>query len=99
MTSEQEKKMLSLMIEMYEKGKKEDLSALKEYAFKRIDYCPRKEEKTFCSTCPIHCYAPKYRQLIKEVMRYSGPRMIYKHPIIAIKHMVDTIKDKIKQKL
>ncbi len=42
----------------------------------------------FCSKCPIHCYKPKMREHIREVMRYSGPRMIFYHPIIAIKHML-----------
>ena len=96
MTIEQEKKLITIMIEIYEKAHGEDLSTLKEYAYKRIDHCPRKEEKTFCSSCPIHCYAPVYRQQIKMVMKYAGPRMIYKHPVIAIKHMINTIKTKIK---
>lgn len=97
MTIQQEKKLITLMIEIYEKRHGEDLSSLKEYAYKRIIHCPRKKEKTFCSSCPIHCYAPDYRQQIKMVMKYAGPRMIYKHPIIAIKHMVNTLKTKIKQ--
>ena len=29
------------------------------------------------------------REKIRMVMRYSGPRMIYKHPIAAIWHMID----------
>jgi hypothetical protein len=29
------------------------------------------------------------RENIRVVMRYSGPRMIYKHPIAAVWHMID----------
>ena len=94
MTIEQEKEMITLMIEMYEKGNHEDLTELKNYAYQRIDRCPRKAEKTFCSSCLIHCYAPSYRQKIREVMKYAGPRMIYKHPIIAIRHMINTLQAK-----
>ena len=31
---------------------------------------------------------------IREVMRFSGPRMIFVHPIIAIKHVMETKKEK-----
>ena len=54
MTIDQEKELISIMIKIYEDGNKVDLSDLKNYAFKRIEFCPRKEEKTFCSSCPIH---------------------------------------------
>jgi hypothetical protein len=30
------------------------------------------------------------REKIRMVMRYSGPRMIYKHPIAAVWHLIDT---------
>lgn len=91
-----EKELLALMISIYEKDHHQDLSKLKEYAFKRIDCCPRKEEKTFCSSCPIHCYQKIYREQIKEVMKYSGKRMLFKQPIITIKHLINTIKYAIK---
>ena len=47
MTIEQEKKLITIMIEIYEKGHGEDLSTLKEYAYKRIDHCPVKKKKHF----------------------------------------------------
>lgn len=50
MTIDQEKELISIMIKIYEDGNKVDLSDLKNYAFKRIEFCPRKEEKTFCSS-------------------------------------------------
>ena len=84
MTIDQEKELISIMIKIYEDGNKVDLSDLKNYAFKRIEFCPRKEEKTFCSSCPIHCYQKTYRQQIREVMKYSGKRIIFKHPMVAV---------------
>ena len=91
-----EKELLELMISIYENDHHQDLSKLKEYAFKRIDCCPRKKEKTFCSSCPIHCYKKIYREQIREVMKYSGKRRLFKHPIITIKHLINTIKYAIK---
>ena len=69
MTIDQEKELISIMIKIYEDGNKVDLSDLKNYAFKRIEFCPRKEEKTFCSSCPIHCYQKTYRQQSYEIFR------------------------------
>ena len=34
------------------------------------------------------------RAKIKQVMRYSGPRMIFSHPIIAMKHVIETKREK-----
>lgn len=67
---------------------------LAEYAKSRSDNCPFMEEKTFCSNCKVHCYKPEMREKIRKVMRFSGPRMIFVHPIMAIKHVICTIKEK-----
>jgi hypothetical protein len=63
--------------------------SLLEYAYLRLDKCPFQEEKTTCAQCPIHCYRPAMREQVREVMRYAGPRMIYRHPVLAIRHMLD----------
>ncbi|RRJ26742.1 hypothetical protein EHV10_01545 [Lachnoanaerobaculum gingivalis] len=34
------------------------------------------------------------RQKIKEVMRYSGPRMIFSYPIVCIRHAFSTLSQK-----
>ena len=65
-----------------------DCAALQEYAFARLEYCAFGEEKPKCSECPIHCYKPSMREAIRKVMRYSGPRMIVKHPVMALRHVV-----------
>jgi predicted amidophosphoribosyltransferase len=63
--------------------------ALLEYARKTLDKCIFSEGKTTCARCPVHCYRPEMRQKIRILMRYSGPRMIYKHPMMAIRHLMD----------
>lgn len=84
-----EKKIVSLMIHLYCRHH-DDINeeALKEYALNKIDKCPKMATKTFCSQCKIHCYQKMQQEQIKKVMRYSGPRMIFYHPILAIKHLL-----------
>jgi hypothetical protein len=102
---EREKKTVSLMIELYCKknhGKNGGLcpecTALNEYARLRSDKCPFMETKTFCSNCKVHCYKPEMREKIREVMRFSGPRMIFHHPIMAIRHLIESRREKQKMK-
>ena len=64
------------------------------YAKERVDKCPRKAEKTFCASCPTHCYKKEMREEIKKVMRFSGPRMIFYNPSMAISHIKDTLKNR-----
>ena len=63
--------------------------ALEDYAMARLDKCPFGEGKTVCSLCPVHCYKPEMRQRVKSVMRYAGPRMMSRHPAMAITHLLD----------
>ena len=60
---------------------------LLDYADDRLEKCPFGEEKTTCRDCPIHCYRPAERTAMKDVMRYAGPRMLWKHPLLAIRHL------------
>lgn len=89
-----EKGALRKMISIYCKGQKhgeplcQDCRALLDYALQRTDACTFGNDKTFCSQCPIHCYEPDMRDNIKKVMRYSGPRMLYHDPVIAIRHIL-----------
>lgn len=64
------------------------------YARQRSDKCPFMETKTFCSNCQVHCYRPDMREKIREVMRFSGPRMILHHPVTAVRHMIESGKEK-----
>lgn len=57
------------------------------YADDRLVKCPFGEEKTTCRECSIHCYRPAERTAMTNVMRYAGPRMLWRHPILAIRHL------------
>lgn len=72
----------------------EECAALQAYAGMRSEKCPFMETKTFCSNCKVHCYKPEMREKIRKVMRYSGPRMIFYHPITAIRHVIESKKEK-----
>jgi hypothetical protein len=67
----------------------EECSELEAYTRLRLEKCPYGEEKPTCVHCPIHCYQPRRREQIRNVMAYSGPRMLLSHPVLAIRHMID----------
>lgn len=75
-----------------------DCRLLSEYAKLRSQNCPFMEEKTFCSNCRVHCYKPEMREKIRQVMRFSGPRMLLYHPILAIWHLICSLREKRKVK-
>ncbi|MBD5291147.1 MAG: nitrous oxide-stimulated promoter family protein [Bacteroides sp.] len=60
---------------------------LRDYAFGRVDKCPKGDSKSSCRKCEIHCYAPEYRARIRAMMRYVGPRMLFYHPLMALRHL------------
>ncbi len=64
-----------------------DCQALLEYSEKRVSRCPHGIEKPNCKDCPIHCFREPQRSEIHAVMRYAGPRMLGKHPIMALHHL------------
>ena len=64
-------------------------AALAEYAARRLAACPFGEDKPTCTNCRIHCYGPREREAVRETMRYAGPRMLLRHPVLALKHVAD----------
>jgi len=62
---------------------------LHRYAMARLDRCPFGDDKPTCVNCPIHCYRPQLRDRIREVMKFAGPRMLWRHPVLAIRHVLD----------
>jgi superfamily II helicase len=67
----------------------EDCAQLERYALQRIDHCPYQGNKPTCANCPIHCYQSEMRTKVREVMRFAGPRMVFRHPLLAINHLMD----------
>ncbi|MHC4445781.1 MAG: nitrous oxide-stimulated promoter family protein [Planctomycetota bacterium] len=45
------------------------------HAYVKRSLCPL-EPKPACKRCPDHCYHPQYRRQIREVMKYSGRKLV-----------------------
>lgn len=45
------------------------------HAFVKRTHCPM-VPKPACKRCPNHCYHPKYRANIREVMKFSGMQLL-----------------------
>ena len=58
------------------------------YAFARIEKCLFGPEKPACNKCTVHCYSPAMKEEVKKIMHFSGPKMIYRHPIMALIHII-----------
>ncbi|MGL5506375.1 MAG: nitrous oxide-stimulated promoter family protein, partial [Paraclostridium sp.] len=52
-------------------------------------FCKFGNKKSFCSKCPIHCYKPDMKIKIKEVMKFSGPRLVIYSPVEFFKHILE----------
>lgn len=64
-------------------------AGLLDYARARLAHCPYGGDKPTCAQCPRHCYRPDRREQVRVVMRYSGPRMLRRHPLLALAHLWD----------
>lgn len=90
-----EKRTLQTMVMLFCGAKHEgnapcpDCASLIEYASTRIDRCPFIESKPTCLRCTVHCFEEPVRVRVRAVMRYSGPRMAYRHPLMSILHFAD----------
>ena len=62
------------------------------YAEKRLTHCPFANDKPTCTKCTVHCYNEEMRAQVREVMRFSGPRMAIFHPAMAARHLFKGIK-------
>ncbi len=87
--------MIRLYCNKHHGGKGElctECDELLAYARMRLDKCLFQENKTTCGKCLIHCYKPEMKTKVKLVMRYSGPRLLLHHPILALHHVKDGFK-------
>ncbi len=102
MDKEKELKVVSLMIEKYchgnhkTKGRElcKECAELLEYVKLRRSKCRYGDRKPFCSNCRTHCYKSDMREKIRRVMRYSGPRIIFRHPVLAVRHAIESKTEK-----
>ena len=62
---------------------------LLDYATLRLERCRFGAAKPTCARCPVHCYQRARREQVKAVMRYAGPRMLWMHPLMSLRHWLD----------
>ena len=60
-----------------------------DYANVRLERCRFGAEKPTCAKCPVHCYQRDRREQVRGVMRYAGPRMLWEHPVMSLRHWLD----------
>jgi len=87
-----EKQTIQIMIQFYcrkKHGNKnlcQQCEELKQYALTRLEKCSFGDDKPACKDCKIHCYNPHKRYQIRQVMRFSAPRMLIYYPFEFIRH-------------
>ncbi|NDJ58200.1 nitrous oxide-stimulated promoter family protein [Enterobacteriaceae bacterium 4M9] len=92
---EREKQTIKRMIALYARRCPHALAdpahyqALNAYAQKRLERCIFGEEKPACRRCPVHCYQPARREEMKSIMRWAGPGMLWRHPLLTLHHLID----------
>lgn len=59
------------------------------FAELRLSKCPHGDRKPTCASCPIHCYKQDRREQVRKVMRVAGPRMLFAHPLLTLRHWLD----------
>lgn len=66
-----------------------DCAELSQYSRRRLERCVFGDAKPTCANCTVHCYNAEMRERIRVVMRWAGPRMLLRHPILALRHKLD----------
>ncbi len=66
-----------------------ECAALFEYATRRLERCVFGDAKPTCANCTVHCYSADMREQVRVMMKWSGPRMLLRHPILGILHKID----------
>ena len=90
----EEQQVIRQMIQLYCRKKEgnetlcDSCRELLEYATQRLGRCRYGVAKPTCRKCPIHCYRPDMKARIQAVMRWAGPRMLFHHPLAAVKHLL-----------
>ena len=89
-----ELKTIEIMVRMYcrnHHGKTPlcpECSELFDYAQRRLERCVFGDAKPNCAKCVVHCYNTDMREKIRVMMRWAGPRMLPRHPILGILHLL-----------
>lgn len=62
---------------------------LLDYATRRLEHCIFGDAKPTCTNCLVHCYSANLREQMRTAMRWAGPRMLRRHPLLGILHLLD----------
>lgn len=65
----------------------EDCRKLLIHAFTKRTHCPM-DPKPACKHCPNHCYHPTYRAQIREVMKFSGRKLVFSGRLDYLYHLL-----------
>lgn len=65
----------------------QECGVLRAYAHERLVRCPFGASKPTCANCTVHCYHGERRERVRSVMRYAGPRMLLRHPVLTLLHL------------
>jgi hypothetical protein len=57
------------------------------HAFVKRTHCPM-DPKPACKHCPNHCYHPTYRAQIREVMKFSGRKLVMSGRLDLLVHLL-----------
>lgn len=99
-----EKKTFDKMLKIYCKKKHQSKELCKEcleiqnYVYKRIEMCPFILNKPFCAYCKIQCYKKEMKEKVIKIMKFSGPKMMFRAPIQSFRHVFQMIKYKRKKR-
>ena len=92
-------KTIFVMIQCYCHGRHRSPSGLcpecqglSDYAHQRLERCRFGTQKPTCASCPIRCYQQVRREQVRTVMRYAGPRMVWRHPLLCFRHWLDSFR-------
>ena len=89
-----ELKTIEIMVRMYCRQHHDgtplcaDCAELFDYAQRRLQRCVFGDAKPNCAKCVVHCYNATMRERIRIVMRWAGPRVLLRHPILGILHLL-----------
>ena len=92
-----ELKTMETMLAMYCRGHQHErhdrlctnCSALFGYATRRLERCVFGDAKPTCANCTVHCYSARMREQVRVMMKWAGPRMLFRHPVRAVLHLLD----------
>ncbi len=92
-----ELKIMETMLRMYCRGHDHpghaplcaECAELFEYATRRLKRCVFGDAKPTCANCVVHCYSAEMRERVRVAMRWAGPRMSLRHPLLALFHLID----------